>query len=145
MIIDEKLFSMMLKGYTSWAKGPEQLLGFVTLIANLSAAKAVQSGGKPLDTDAFKRELAGILIREIEVDIRPYNDYNEILSRCLLTVNSLRKLDIMIGNMKQDIAINNLVEDTGVLPSEETLRRTIAHDLFNLTVIERIRPYVTFV
>jgi hypothetical protein len=127
------------------AVGPEQFMGFINLVTYATAADAASREQRTIDIKTFSRELTGIMVREFNIDIRPYRDLEEVCNCCTLKGGVMKKLEDILEKISQDDALFDLAESSGVLPSVKTRFAAITYNLLGKEVVNRLRPYINFV
>jgi hypothetical protein len=119
-----------------WNASPESFVGFVFIIAMME--------GMDISDGALMDRLAEAYMKEMEVDLSPYQSYRE-LRLCSSPDQCLEGLITqMMGALESGLAIDAILEETGVSYSEETQMANLSNDLINDYFTTRLRRHIRF-
>jgi hypothetical protein len=119
----------------NWGGAPELFARFVEFIAMFMV-----SGGDGKDvTD----HVGQIFMQEMDIDISPYQSF-EALRLCTSPDDMLGGLATLKDNLENKLLLEALTEDTGILPSKETMVQDIYFDLMNDYLMTRLRRHFSF-
>jgi hypothetical protein len=144
MLVNEQLMAIMLEEYPDWYRSPEGFLEFIVLFDMLSQILDDFHSMEPLALSDAGEELANVFIGVMGINIYPYADF-ESLKRAPVSQKGLKeKFTSMLDRMKADNAFHELVADTGLFPSNDTMIREVLKEYFVQDILNRLRPHVDF-
>lgn len=118
----------------SWKGSPQSFVKYMTILN-------MMTGGNP--SEEQEDQLAEIFIKEMDVDITPFQSYRE-LRLCTsgkdLEEDIEKTRDYMQSELLMDIALNG----TGVSPSNETMWKDLYFDMMNDYLMTRLRRKIAF-
>jgi hypothetical protein len=126
------------KNNSNWKVTQESFITIINLFEALNAFK--KSDG----SDMTANELAELFMKIMKVDISPYPDF-ETMRICVQPELPLEDtIAKMIEILEEDLRIQNALEDTGVLLSEEEQRRSLVLNFLTSEFMQEIRKFVSF-
>jgi|GEM_PF-2733636 len=138
MIIREEILRVILSHYPGWSQSPVGLLTMIKMVELSVVGKDVVEGR----TANVARQLADALLKETNINIAPFNSFNEILEICEPEPDYPDRLQRLLAEYRLETKIYAQLDDAGVLPSEDTMKSEALSTLMTRQLIDRLRPYV---
>lgn len=143
MLLSKELLVAILDTYPDWAASPERFLKSITLLNELSTFDLERTHQLAITYDQGK-ELATVFINVLAVNIDPYENFEQLRSDFLMEIDLDVELAKINKKYRADEALNDMLEQAGTMPSEQTMEKEILAECYIQSVIERLRPYIQF-
>ena len=132
----------MFKEQLSSNDGKDKWIGtqkdFISFVEIFEAAGNIKIGDRNATTD----EIAEVLMKVFDVDLSPFPDFPSMRVALGSESNHEQLLQKMIDNLEKENQLDEAIEGTNVLPSEEEQMRQTRNWTFANTFVEKLRKYM---
>lgn len=144
VFLSEELLIHVLDFFPEWGNGPEQFLKFIritVMLSHLYTEDASNAAARPVCSE---EALAEIFLEVFKMDISPYRDFGELSGSVFLEIDPLKILNEFHENAVQELALDELIQNVGLEPSQETVFEEMLQLHRTQSTIEKLRPYIHF-
>ncbi|MET3876418.1 hypothetical protein [Chitinophaga sp. OAE865] len=144
MKLSRELVTLILENNADWSTTPQGLLDIIIMIDHLSNKSPALANWNIPEVTETAVELGDSFLKAIPLKIAPYNSFYELSKTYIPGDHLRRKMAAMIKMIDEDQQLHKLAEETGIIPSGETLLVEKAMRILVNNVIDKWSVYVDF-
>ncbi len=149
IIVRKILFEILLQEFPGWATTSKGFVGFISLLDHLEKGEhgnlnPQQDTPTENGLSLFGNEVANIMIRELQINLFPYNNLENVLKHTPPAVD-IEVLRRIIEQVQAEDQLLDIIDESGAMPSHDTMISLIATELFTEQIIDLLSPYIRFI
>lgn len=149
MVVRKMLFEILLQEFPGWATTSRGFVGFISLLDRLEKDEHGNLNPQlytPTENglSIFGNEVASIMMRELQIDLYPYDNLENLLKHNTPAVDT-EVLHRVIERVQEEDQLLDMIDESGAMPSRDTMISLIATELFTEHIIDMLSPYIRFI
>lgn len=145
MEINEEFFKVLINYCKGWTQSAGRFMALVEMIDFSSNTDQFPNYWDMGMLSPSGKQLAEVMLRELNINIQPYRDLEEMCADYKTNKNILSELQSIIANFQIDDNVLLAIDEANASPSEDTMQEEVLRHYMSEQIVERLRPFVVFV